>query len=159
MRARAVILFVVSCTACGTTSRAADTSFAAIQQRGRDVMGVDQYGSKHVFEDQRDGGRIILERMDSTDRMAIRTIRAHMRDIADAFSRGDFQAPGLVHARAVPGTDAMTQRRDWITYQVTDLPRGAEVRITTTDSSAVVAIHQFLAFQRTDHRAAGHHMN
>lgn len=33
---------------------------------------------------------------------------------------------------------------------------GAQVRITTTGSAAVAAVHAFLAFQRMDHRAAGH---
>jgi len=35
-------------------------------------------------------------------------------------------------------------------------PRGAEVRVRSTDSGAVAAIHAFLAFQRTAHHAAGH---
>jgi hypothetical protein len=30
------------------------------------------------------------------------------------------------------------------------------VRITTTDPAALAAVHEFLAFQRADHRAAGH---
>jgi hypothetical protein len=50
----------------------------------------------------------------------------------------------------------MRQRRDAIAYRAVDRPRGAEVRITTTDAAAVRAVHAFLAFQRMDHRAAGH---
>jgi hypothetical protein len=83
-------------------------------------------------------------------------MREHMRTIADAFARGDFAAPGLVHAQVVPGTDVMAARRASIEYAATDRPRGAEVRIRTTDSAAVRAVHAFLAFQRSDHRAAGH---
>jgi TusA-related sulfurtransferase len=37
------------------------------------------------------------------------------------------------------------------------LPRGAAVRLWSTDTAAVRAIHEFLAFQRHDHHAgAGH---
>jgi hypothetical protein len=50
----------------------------------------------------------------------------------------------------------MTARRTTIVYAAIDRPRGAEVRIRTTDSAAVAAIHAFLAFQRTAHHAAGH---
>jgi hypothetical protein len=137
---------------------AADDSarFAAVQTRGRSVMGVDQYTSAHVFEDLPDGGRIVLDRADAADTAGIATIRRHMREVADDFRRGDFAKPFRVHAQQVPGTDAMARRRDAITYTVVDRPRGAEVDIHTTDSAAVAAVHAFLAFQRSDHHAAGH---
>lgn len=41
-------------------------------------------------------------------------------------------------------------------YLAEPLTRGAQVRIVTEDSVGVAAIHQFLAFQRGDHRTAGH---
>lgn len=133
-----------------------DSAFAAVQDRGAVAMGVDQYTSSHVFEDLPDGGRIILERQDASDAEGIATIRAHMRSIASAFASGDFATPGLVHAREVPGTAVMSARRSSITYRAVDRPRGAEVRITTTDSTALAAVREFLAFQRMDHRAPGH---
>jgi hypothetical protein len=40
---------------------------------------------------------------------------------------------------------------------VESLPRGAALRLRTSDSAAVAAIHEFLAFQRMDHRAGMHH--
>jgi hypothetical protein len=115
-------------------------------------MGVDQYTSAHRFEPLPDGGRIELQR-DSADRAGVETIRAHMRDIADRFSRGDFTIPGFVHAREVPGTRVMAERKGQITYEMRELPGGGEVRIRATDRAAVEAVHEFLAFQRSDHRA------
>ncbi len=56
-------------------------------------MGVDQYTSAHVFEDLADGGRIILERGDSTDTAGIATIRRHMRSVVVDFQRGEFTSP------------------------------------------------------------------
>ncbi len=133
-----------------------EAQFAAVQERGRSAMGVDQYTSRHVFEDLRDGGRIVLDRDEADDTLGIATIRLHMRDIADAFSRGDFAIPGFVHAREVPGTAEMVRLRERIGYEAIDRPRGAEVRIRATDPEALRAVHAFLAFQRADHRAAGH---
>jgi hypothetical protein len=137
-------------------ARTSDSAFQSLQARGAGVMGVDQYTSAHVFESLPDGGRIVLERPDSADTSGVRTIREHMRTIAAAFRRGDFEAPGLVHAQKVPGTRVMAARASHLAYAATDRPRGAEVRITTSDPAALAAVHEFLAFQRADHRAAGH---
>ena len=152
------MLLCIAAVACRPADRqsAAESSFAQVQRRGKSVMGVDQNTSRHVFEDLPDGGRIVLDRDDASDTTSIRTIRSHMRDIEAAFRQGNFGAPGLVHARDVPGTAVMSRKRSVIAYAVEDRPRGAELRIRTSDSAAIAAVHEFLAFQRTDHRAAGH---
>lgn len=118
-------------------------------------MGVDQYTSSHIFESLPDGGRIVLQR-DSVDSAGTDVIRAHMADIAARFAAGDFTIPGTLHAREVPGTSVMAERAAHLRYTVDTLPRGGQVRITTSDAVAVAAIHEFLEFQRMDHRAAGH---
>lgn len=133
-----------------------DAAFAALQERGKVAMGVDQYTSSHVFEPLPDGGRIVLQR-DQPDSIGTRVVREHMAQIAAAFAAGDFRLPGLVHAREVPGTAVMAERRALITYTADTLPRGGQVRIRTADSVAVRAVHEFLAFQRADHRAGAHH--
>jgi hypothetical protein len=137
-------------------ARTSDSAFRALQSRGEGVMGVDQYTSAHVFESLPDGGRIVLERPDTADTAGVSTIREHMRTIAAAFRRGDFEAPGLVHAQEVPGTRVMAARASHLAYAAADRPRGAEVRITTSDPAALAAVHEFLAFRRADHHAAGH---
>jgi hypothetical protein len=133
----------------------ADTGFAAVQARGRAAMEVDQYTSTHVFEPLPDGGRIELQR-DGSDSAGRSRILAHMGRIAEAFAAGDFSLPGFVHAREVPGTRVMAAERERISYVVESLPRGAALRLRTLDSAAVEAIHEFLAFQRVDHRAGSH---
>ncbi len=135
---------------------ASDSEFAAVQERGRDAMGVDQYTSTHLFQSLPDGGRIELQR-DTVDSAGRSQILAHMGRIATAFGTGDFALPGFVHAREVPGTAVMAARRSDIEYVVESLPRGGALRLRTRDSSAVRAIHEFLAFQRMDHRAGGMH--
>jgi hypothetical protein len=134
---------------------AADSSFAEVQSRGHAAMGVDQYTSTHLFQPLPDGGRIELQR-DTADSAGRVRILEHMREIAAAFGAGDFTVPGFVHAREVPGTSVMAARRSRIRYVVESLPRGAAVRLTTEDASAIEAIHEFLAFQGQDHRAGAH---
>jgi len=145
---------------CGCREREApakgDSAFAALQQRGRAAMGVDQYASAHVFEPLPDGGRIALQ-MKEEDPTGERVIRDHMRAIATAFAAGDFAIPGRVHAvPMVPGTHVLTRLRGEISYRAHDIERGGELRIATQNPEGVAAIHEFLAFQRMDHRAGTH---
>ncbi|HEX5632973.1 MAG TPA: hypothetical protein VFX50_07080 [Gemmatimonadales bacterium] len=156
MRLR-LALVPIALAACGrgdARPASADSAFAGVQARGEQVMGVDQYTSSHVFEDLPDGGRIVLRR-DVEDTAGVAQIRTHMRDIAARFAAGDFSLPSMVHDRPVPGTGVMAAKRDVIRYVADTLERGAQVRIVTTDTAAVRAVHEFLAFQRMDHRAAG----
>lgn len=131
-------------------SGARDTAFAAVQARGRIAMGVDQYTSAHRFDALDDGGRIELQR-DPADTAGVRTIRMHLQEIARAFAAGNFETPGFVHDREVPGVRVLRARRERIRYEFRPLPGGGEVRIATRDPDAVNAVHEFLAFQRKDH--------
>jgi hypothetical protein len=152
---RIALMLVVTLAGCAGRAEDPDARFAEVQARGRLAMGVDQYSSTHVFESLPDGGRIELQR-DSADTAGTAVIRAHMEDIREAFTAGDFRIPGFVHdMQAVPGTTEMAAKRELIRYEVRPLPRGAELRMATSDTAAIRAIHEFLAFQRMDHRA--HH--
>src|ERR1700730_3425572 len=127
---------------------------AALQDRGKMAMGVDQYASAHEFDVLPYGGRITLEMKDN-DSLAIAQIRAHLKLIQHAFQAGDFSTPEFVHMRAMPGTDVMRRKTNLIAYTYADLPRGGEVRITTTDPESLVAIRKFMGAQRGDHNAGG----
>jgi hypothetical protein len=157
----AIVCLAWALTACGPGGPpkppigAGDPAFAGVQARGGVAMGVNQYTSRHVFEPLPDGGRIALQR-DVADSEGAAQIRRHMHEIAGRFAAGDFTLPGFVHARAVPGTEIMAARRAAIAYAVDTLPRGAALRIRTADSTAIRAIHEFLAFQRHDHHAGAH---
>jgi hypothetical protein len=131
-----------------------DSTFQAVQRRGAQVMGVDQTTSTHRFDLLADGGRITLQR-DSADAAGTTTIRAHLRQLAAAFTAGDFSMPAMTHDRDVPGTATMAAKRGVIRYRMRNLPRGGEVLISTRDSAALRAIGEFIRFQRDDHRAGG----
>jgi len=153
-----VIVALPLATACAQgaakSAKKPDTAFATMQQRGKTAMGVDQYTSTHKFDSTPTGGRVELQR-DTADAAGVAQIRAHIRDIAKAFAAGDFATPGFVHMQDVPGTKVMREKRAAISYEPHDLPRGAELVISTKDPAAVEAIHQFMAFQRGEHHAGG----
>lgn len=148
-------LILAGCAREESAPQLSDAEFTELQERGKEAMGVDQYTSTHLFDALPDGGRIELQR-DADDSAGTATIRQHLQEIAGLFAAGDFRIPGFVHDQEVPGTAVMAAKRDAISYQYSDLPRGGQVRITTTDSAAVAAVHEFMAFQRGDHRAGGH---
>lgn len=130
-----------------------DTAFAGVQARGARIMGVDQAASAHRFEALADGGRIVFSMRDTTDTDGTARIRAHLQAIASAFAAGDFSQPFGVHAQAVPGTAVMARERAALRYVMTPAAGGGELRITATTPTALAAVHEFLAFQRSDHRA------
>lgn len=168
-RAKCAVLVAALLAACGGLGDAADdaadgaphdvpandSGFAAVQERGRAVMGVDQYASRHRFDILADGGRIELQ-WENDDTVEVARIRRHLVDIVQAFAAGDFSSPFAVHATEVPGTRVMRSRRGMIVYSFHPLPRGGEVRLQTRDAAALVAIREFMEFQRSDHRAGGH---
>jgi hypothetical protein len=158
-RSALILLLVSAAPLSGQSARhhaqsSPDSGFAALQSRGKIVMGVDQYTSAHRFDDLPDGGRIELQR-DSSDTAGVRTIREHLSGIARQFAAGDFQNPAFVHGGAVPGSAIMRAKRSAIRYRFHRLPGGGEVRITSHDGQAVAAIHQFLGYQRREHHATG----
>jgi hypothetical protein len=138
----------------GHASTGSNSAFAGVQRRGEKAMGVDQYTSTHKFDVSPGGGRIELQR-DVDDTAGVTQIRAHLNEIATAFRSGDFSTPAMVHLQQVPGTAVMSAKRAVITYTYRDLPRGGELRINTKDPEALKAIHEFIDFQRRDHRAGG----
>src|SRR4051812_42292262 len=87
MRIRSILLTVLLCVPTMSASAqarptspakppASDTAFAAMQQRGKQAMGVDQYTSVHLFDALPDGGRIELQR-ETNDSAGVAQIRAH----------------------------------------------------------------------------------
>jgi hypothetical protein len=148
----------LSCSRVDNSSAAkkngADSSFAAMQDRGKMAMGVDQSTSTHTFDSLPNGGRIELLR-DLDDSLGIAQIRAHLRLIQHAFQAGDFSTPEFVHMQMMPGTVVMAKKRGSIVYDYYDLPRGGEVVMSTTDAEALAAIHAFMRAQRKEHHAMG----
>lgn len=121
--------------------------------RGAMVMGFDQARTTHHFYLYEDGGAIDVSVNDPADVTNRDAIRSHLPHIAMMFGGGDFSAPMLVHdTKNVPGTAAMAKLKDAIAYKYVETPKGGRVDITTSDPSAVAAVHDFLKFQIRDHK-------
>ena len=125
---------------------------AQMNQRGAHVMGFDQQATAHHFLLFEDGGAIDISVKNPNDAANRDAIRAHLPHIAQMFQAGDFEAPMLVHARAVPGTAVLTQLKSEVTYRFVETPAGGRVDIVTTNAGAIKALHEFLRFQIKDHK-------
>jgi hypothetical protein len=129
-----------------------DPHHAGVVSRGDHVMGFSHDKTTHHFRLLKDGGSIEAVANDNADAASRQEIREHLQHIAGMFSKGDFNAPMLIHARTPPGVPTMKTLRSEIQYRVEDLPNGARVRISSENPRAVAAIHDFLRFQIQDHQ-------
>ncbi len=124
----------------------------AMNARGDHTMGFSQEKTTHHFLLRRDGGSIEVSANDPADTESRDMIRMHLQHIAHAFSEGDFDMPMFIHDQTPPGVPTMQKRKAQITYRYEESERGARVLITTSDASALSAVHDFLRFQITDHQ-------
>jgi hypothetical protein len=124
----------------------------ALDQRGDQVMGFGHTQATHHFLIEKDGGVIQVETNDPADVRSRDQIRSHLAQVAEAFSQGDFAMPKEIHDRVMPGVPEMARLKDAISYRYEEMERGARVRITTADSTALEAVHSFLRAQIQDHR-------
>lgn len=125
---------------------------AAMNERGDHVMGFAHDKTTHHFELNQDGGLIEVRVNDNKDAASLDMIRTHFGHILKMFAAGNFNAPMLVHGQAVPGTATMTRLRDDIHWELSEIPRGAQIKIVADNKEAADAIHEFLRYQIADHQ-------
>lgn len=126
---------------------------AELNRRGALAMGFDQDKATHHFRSTASGGSIEVEVNDAADDTSRTAIRAHLKEIADAFAKGDFDKPFQTHAEVPPGVPEMQRLKDAIRYTYEETPRGGAVRITTADAEALKAVHAFLEYQAREHHS------
>ena len=129
-----------------------DNHLDGVNRRGDAVMGFSHAKTTHHFLLKTDGGVIQVETNDANDGAGRDQIHRHLKHISKKFSEGDFSAPALIHTQTPPGVSAMQNLKAEIKYEFEELERGGRVRISTNNSEAVKAIHEFLRFQIKDHR-------
>lgn len=120
--------------------------------RGNEAMGFDQNKTTHHFLLKEDGGNIQVEANDLNDNDSRDAIRSHLSHIAILFSKGDFDIPMFIHDRVPPGVPVMKELKDAITYKYEDMDRGGKVILSSENTDAINAIHEFLRFQIEDHK-------
>jgi hypothetical protein len=126
--------------------------YAQHPNRGDHVMGFDQTKTTHHFLLQKSGGSIEVTANSAGDRESSEQIRMHLKHIAKMFAEGDFSAPMLIHDQTPPGVPVMQDLKGEIEYNYEEIDRGAAVRISTKNPTALKAIHDFLRFQIKEHK-------
>jgi hypothetical protein len=143
---------VVSCRMQDQYHVSPDPHSAEVDTRGDHAMGFSHETTVHHFVEQADGGTILVETKCDHDDATRDQIRTHLAHIAGLFSSGDFDIPMFIHDRVPPGVPVMKAKGHAISYTYEDSARGGQVRIRTSDTEALNAVHEFLAFQIQDHR-------
>ena len=150
----AFLLFVLPLSAVAQQTSKSDqgTRQDAVVQRGDHVMGFSHDATTHHFHLLKDGGEIVVTANDANDKAAIEQIRMHLSHIVSIFSNGNFDDPMLVHDTNPPGVATMIRLKSDIRYTVTEIDRGARIRIETSSPETTDAVHAFLLFQIVDHK-------
>jgi len=124
---------------------------ADVEKHGDEAMGFAHDKTSHLFRLFSDGGAIEVIVNDREDSRNLQAIRSHLTHIVTMFSNGQFSIPMFIHDQVPPGVPMMKEKRADISYSFEELPSGGRVRIKTTNSDALKAIHEFLRFQIADH--------
>ena len=115
-------------------------------------MGFDHNKTTHHFLLQESGGSIEVTANSSDDAESREQIRMHLQHIAKMFAAENFNAPMLIHDQTPPGVPVMQELKGEIEYHYEEIDRGAAVRISTKNETALKAIHDFLRFQIKEHK-------
>ncbi len=99
-----------------------------------------------------EGERVRLEPLQPKHTEVVVRWRSDPAVIAQMFGDGNFEAPMLIHATKVPGTDQMAAMKNRIRFVYVETPGGGRLDIFTTDATALHAVHEFMKFQIADHR-------
>ena len=129
-----------------------NTAHDQMNKRGDHVMGFDHTRTTHHFLLQKSGGSIEVTANNSDDVESREQIRMHLKHIAKMFAEGNFNAPMLIHDQTPPGVPVMQELRGEIKYNYEEIDRGAAVRISTKNETALNAIYDFLRFQIKEHK-------
>ena len=130
-----------------------DQHRADMDHRGNEAMGFDQAKITHTFTTDERGGAIQVVARDAADAASVSQIRTHLREITKLFKGGDFSKPVFIHAQTPPGIDVLKARRAEIDYRFQEIPAGAKVTISSSNSEAIDAVHAFLRFQQGEHQS------
>jgi len=123
-----------------------------MDKRGEAGMGFSQETTTHHFLLRKDGGAIQVTANSAEDKAGVAQIRKHFEHISHAFQAGDFAIPMFVHDQTPPGVPVMKKLKEKVQYKYEELEGGARISITSGNTEAIEAIHQFLRFQIQEHK-------
>jgi hypothetical protein len=124
----------------------------SMMERGDIAMGFSQNKIAHDFRSTPTGGEIMITALDPNDTETTKQIKNHVLDIQKDFTKGNFSKPFFIHAKEVPGTKVMTEKRNLIEYVTKNIINGSILILDTTDGEVINAIHHFMNYQGSQHR-------
>jgi hypothetical protein len=117
-----------------------------------DKAGPGYARATHHYRLLPDGGAIEVTAKQASDTLSRNAIRAHLNRVTQMFEAGDFSEPMLTGEHMAPGTADMQRLGGTIHYRFETVVGGGRVLIVTRNARALVAIHDFLRFQITEHK-------
>lgn len=154
-----VVLLAIMAFSVASCSKAAEqktmdhsSHTKMVNEQGDKAMGFSHEKTTHHFRLFADGGAIEVTTNSAKDTESRDQIRKHLGHIAQMFSGGNFDAPMLTHGKVPPGVPVLQKLESEINYTFSEIENGGRVRIKTSNSEALAAIHEFLSFQITDHQ-------
>ena len=129
-----------------------DKHYQDVNKHADMAMGFSHMKTTHHFGLTPSGGFIQVQTNDPKDTTSQEQIRTHLQHISKAFKEGDFSAPQMTHSRVPPGVSTMQRLKESIGYKYAETKTGGKVTISTKNSDALKAVHEFLRFQIEDHR-------
>ena len=146
--ASVAVLFVTPGLTCGQTPPTPAGGAAS----GEEVAGFDQEKSSRHFKLLPDGGVIEITANDPSDVSTRNAIQQQVVKIAGMLTEGNFAIPMLARQQQPPGIDTMKRLKSELSYTPENLPNGGRVQITTANSEALNAVHDFLRFEIQEHK-------
>jgi hypothetical protein len=128
------------------------TRQAEVAARGAEAMPFDLDRTTHRFE-ARPWGGVQTVVADEPDAEQVELVRAHLREEAERFSRGDFDDPMAIHGMEMPGLAELragaAAGRVEIGYS--EVATGARLTYRTNETALVAALHTWFRAQVSDH--------
>ena len=139
--------------ALGCAVAPAQTKQEHVHHIGHSVMPFDLAKTTHIFRMTESGGtqRVVVKDATAKDQVAL--IQQHLQHEAEAFQRGDYADPALLHGADMPGLSALQAGAAQIKVSFAALPDGAEITFETTDLHLLTAIHKWFGAQLSEHGA------
>ncbi len=122
-----------------------------VAERGSEVMPFDLEATTHVYEKTENGGVQEVVADDPDDAENVAAIREHLKEEAEAFSRGEFSDPASIHGEQMPGLAELEAGAHRVGVRYEKVPDGARIVLTSEDPELVAAVHDWFDAQLSDH--------
>ena len=127
------------------------SSAAGIDARAAEVMPFDQAATRHIFLKNDAGGVETVLAIDPADQRNIGLVRTHLQEEAVKFRQGDYDDPARIHGMDMPGLTELTAGAGRVKVDYAELPDGARITYSSTESGLVSALHSWFDRQTSDH--------